>query len=474
MTIAGGVIRPFLASSVARGLRAAVRIGLLLIAARAYSLAEVGQFAFVMGTGTLIIGLLDLGVTSLLQREVAARGFDAGVLERRAFLVRILTLPLGIALSWGMVIGITGDFSSSALGTLLFVAGLATAEFLAGLRRARGEFDLEPLEVAPATLAGIVAGLVVAVAHGSVGLFQSVVGIATALAVLPRAALVRRRLWSEPAPPGPALFDLLWQARWFWLITAGALVLFEAPAILLRRLASEEAVALYATAMRAVGLASQPFAVLTAVFVPSLAFESNAHRDGYLESVRGMNRLFLVGTPVAIALALGGGVLFLRGAGPEYTGALTTLWVLVVGTLVYLGAPSAGPLLVEGLERALAVAVLLASIVTIGLCTILAPTMGAAGAALAAAGGFTFGKIAHAFLYQHRRLPALGARGVVIACATVVWISVSYLLQGPWNVMLLTVGAIGSGIMTLRTVMYLRLFQRTKRLMSHSSFKGRD
>jgi FkbM family methyltransferase len=460
MTVARGLLRPFFASSVAKALRALVRIGVLLIAARAFTLSEVGQFAFVMGAGTLVIGLLDLGVTSLLQREVAARGFEADALERGALLVRLVSLPIGVGLAWLLVIALTPDTHPSALGTLGFAAGLATAEFLAGVRRARGQFSLESLELAPSVIAGLGAGFAVALLDGGLPSFQWAIGVATVLGTLPRLTILSQELWSKHGSPGPSLRRLLWDAKWFWVITAGALILFEAPVILLQELATEEAVALYATAMRAVGLASQPFVVLAAVFLPSLSYEGSMNRAGYLQSVRAMNRLFLIAVPAAAVLAVGGGFVFLAGAGPEYTRALPILWLLVIGALVYLGAPNAGPLLVEGLERALAITVLVASSVTVGLCLVLIPGAGGRGAALAAAGGFLVGKMAHGGLYRRARLPLFGRAGWAIICTTAAWAWAAFLLPAPWNMLMLAAGGSASGIGTLRSAWQLQLFQR--------------
>lgn len=460
MTVARGLLRPFFVSSVAKALRALVRIGVLLIAARAFTLAEVGQFAFVMGAGTLLIGLLDLGVTSLLQREVAARGFEAHALERGALLVRLVSLPIGVGLAWLLVIVVSPDTHPSALGTLAFTAGLATAEFLAGVRRARGQFSLESLEVAPSVIAGLGAGLSVALLDGGLPSFQWAIGIATVLCTIPRLTILSRELWSKRGSPGPSLRQLLWDAKWFWVITAGALILFEAPVILLQELATEEAVALYATAMRAVGLASQPFVVLAAVFLPSLSYEASMNRAGYLQSVRAMNRLFLIALPAAAVLAIGGGYVLLAGAGPEYTRALPILSLLVLGALVYLGAPNTGPLLVEGLERALAITVLVASSVTVGLCLVLIPGAGARGAALAAAGGFLVGKLAHGGLYRRERLPLLGGVGWAIVCITAAWACAALLLPAPWNMLLFAAGGIASALDTLRRAWQLQLFRR--------------
>lgn len=452
-----GVLGSFGASSLAKALRALVRIGLLLIAARAFTLAEVGSFAFVMGVGTLVMGLLDLGVTSLLQREVSARKGSTAALERQALYIRLLTLPIGLAIAWGLAVTVAPGIHVSAIGTLAFTGGLATVDFTAGVQRARGAYRLESLEVGPIVLGCLAVGLGVVFLEGDFHAFQWSIGLAAGVFSAQRVGDLIRQLGISAADGREAVVALIWQARWFWVMTVGALVLFEAPLILLQELATEEDVALYATAMRAVGLGSQPLVVLAAVFVPSLAYEAEA-REIYRGSVQSLNELFLLALPASFGLTIAGGIVFLAAAGPEYQRAIPILLILAIGTLIYVGAPNAGPLLVEGFEKPLGATVFIAAATTIALCAVLIPGSGAIGAALSAAGGLIAGKAGHAFLYRIAGLPFVTRLGLKAAPVILIWAVLLVILPTTWRVSLLSVGGLVSLAVTVRLMRNQRVF----------------
>jgi O-antigen/teichoic acid export membrane protein len=460
MTQHQGALRSFAASLSARAIRALGRVGVLLVAARLFPIDHVGEFAFLLGVGVLTAGILDFGVTSFIQREVGARSFDSAALERQALSLRLVTLPLAVLLGWWIARLINPDLSVSGLGTLVFTAALALADFLAAVRRARGEFSREPFEIGPALFGGIGTGLVVGLRGGGLTEFQWALAVGAVALVLPRVFLLRTELRVRTAAHEGlgSPVDLVIRCRWFWFLAVGALLLFELPVILLRLLAEPSEVALYASAARAVGLASQPFLVLGGTFVPSLAFQARHNQSRYRDSVQRLNAIFLAIMPTGLAAAVIGGSLLLRGFGAEYLQAMSVVWLLAVGVLIYLGPPYAGPLLVEGLEQRIAQLVAIAVATAAGLCLILVPDWGAVGAGLAVLVAYAVGEIGHVVLYRNAGLPLSHQRVLLGAAGLAGWTVGAFLAPFPldWG-LLLAGGVIGGGVAVVllrRTVLF--------------------
>ena len=146
-----------------------------------------------------------------------------------------------------------------------------------------------------------------------------------------------------------------------------------------------------------------------------------------------MNALYIQSFPLAIALALGGGALLLRGFGPQYATAFEVLQLLAFGTLIFLGAPAVGALLVEGLEREVSLISTMAMAVLFGAALLLIPRLGFAGAALASLLALLVGKAGHAVLYARLRLRIIptGLGSAVLGIA--VWAVAVFAIPRPLN-----------------------------------------
>lgn len=459
----GGASGDLTHSLLARGLRALVRVGILVLVARLFPLNDVGDFAFLYGAGTLVLGTLDLGLTAFLQREVGLYRHDVAGLEAAALRLRVLTLLPGVIGSAALAWLVMGDLHPSALGTLLFAAALVLADFLAGMRRARGDFRRESLEMV-ALLAGLVIGVLL-YAVGDFGFhgFQASLGVCTLGVIAWRAKGILTPALPIPAlgeGPEKTLFGIVAQARWFWALWVGGLILFELPPVLLRWLADPEEVALFAAAMRAVGLASQPFVVLGGVFVPSLAWHYGRSPAEYREVGSALNGLHIVSFPAFLGMSVLGGALLLRGFGGEYIEAEPSVWILAVGALVYLGAPSTGVPLIEGRVRALAGCIVAGALVMVAAAWILIPESGHVGAAVATTAGFLTAKAGHSLLYRHSRVPAITARQAAVILATLLWAMALWVSPEGWLFPVLAGGALVSAAATIRMAGRLHLQYR--------------
>jgi O-antigen/teichoic acid export membrane protein len=434
----------FTASMVARGLRSVGRVTVVLVVARLYPIADVGRFVFVLGLGTLFVGLLDFGVTNLIQREFGASGFRAHALERSALRLRMVTLPVAIAASWLIGLLIDGGIGFASIGTLIFAGALGLSDFLAGLWRAKGDFVYESLELAPVLAGGLLTALTVGLLGGNMNSFQWALGIGALLPALVRAAIRSRALRTQSAHSrgSGGLFDLIWDARWFWVIAVCTIGLFELPIILLRALSTLEEVALLAVAMRAVGLVSQPFVVLGGVFLPSMAFQAREDRTEYLKSVRRANRILLLAIPAGLALGILGGTVLLRLFGEAYSASIESLWILTIGVLIGVGPVFGGALLVERKESGLALLALTAVGILVAASVLLDSTRGSVGAAAAAALAFSAIKAGHHLMYGRIGLPLYSLPDVLALAVTVAWIVSIGMLSEPLRYPLLGLGGL--------------------------------
>jgi O-antigen/teichoic acid export membrane protein len=423
-------------------------------------MVDVGRFVFVLGLGTLVVGLLDFGVTNLIQREFGASGFRANALERSALRLRATTLPVAIAASWMIGLLIDGDIGVASIGTLMFAAALGLSDFLAGLRRAKGEFIQESLELAPVLTGGLLAAVTVGLLGGSMYSFQWALGIGAVIPALIRAAICSRALRPQSADRRGSgrLFDLIWDARWFWVIAVCTIGLFELPVVLLRALSTLEEVALLAVAMRAVGLVSQPFVVLGGVFLPSMAFQAREDRAVYLKSVRRVNRILLLAIPAGLALGILGGTVLLRFFGEAYLVSVDSLWILTIGVVIGVGPVFGGPLLVERSERGVALLSLGAIGILIAASVLLDSNQGAVGAATATALAYIGVKVGHHLMYVRTGLPLLSLADVLALSVTAVWVVAISFLDEPLRYLFLAVGGLFGLALSARLLYQTSLF----------------
>lgn len=470
-----GALGSFVASSSARALRAVGRAGSLLITARLFPIAEVGEFAFAFGIGTLTAGVLDLGITSYLQREVGASGFQSRHVERTALRVRLLSLPAALILGFAILVLINPEIDSSAIGTLIFAVTLSLSDFLAGIQRANGRYERESLELGPVLVSGLGAGLISVALGGGFPAFQWALGLGALTVGGTRSAVLYRKLRSrEPAADMPhANTSLLISGSfWFWALNIGVLALFELPVVLLRWLADGESVALYAAAMRSVGLASQPLVVLGAVFVPSMAYQARTHRGRFLGTVRRLNCLLLLAIPPGVLLSIGGGNLLLQIFGSAYTEASGLLWILTFGVLIGIGAPYAGSLLVDGFEKELATNAIVSGVVGTVTCILMIPVYGALGAGLGICCGLAVSKVGHVILYSFKPLPWGSSLEWIAAVALTIWGGLLIGSPASTRWIILIAGALVCGMLMVRSLWMMSLFDTEDSLENHRGPTG--
>lgn len=440
---------------VARLLRASARLTALVCVARFHDSGDVAAFAYGFVIASLTGVVFEAGLGEYVSREIAARTPGSDALVRRVVAWRLLGLPIACLCSAGLA-RMTGVASIHiAFGSALFALAAGFSDTLAALRRARSRHDLETLDSAMPVIAVAIGAISVLLGILSKDSFTLALGaLATALVAVRAIPLLS--LATRSGEERRFSF-FVWEGRWFVARALVTTALFEGQTLLLGQLSSDIELAVYAIAVRPLGVMTQALSVLTLVFLPILSRTYAHDRARFDEDSRRLNLLHLVAIPAVFSACLLGGHVFLLAAGPAYAGGMNVLAVQGTGTLLYLATLTVGPLIAARRERDASVAVLVGFVVLIPLGAVLVPCYGALGAALASVGAFAATKLVHAVAYRAVGL-RLGDRRHVMALvlvggflATVAWIPDSY------RMLALLVGLIASAVITLYMLASIQL-----------------
>lgn len=404
-------LRAALSSEVARGATGTVVLNavalvlgfvLLLVLSRQLGPSGFGAYSFAFAWASLLSVPAVLGLSPVLVRNVATYNARERWAELRGIFRRANQAVLAMSLVLAGVAAIAGalmEFSEPSLRQP-FLIGLVLVPLLAlsAVRLATlqgfGHVVLARLPetlVAPAMFLALVA-LVAAVgssfsASWAVGLQV----VATLLAFVVGAALVRARM---PRPAGavtPAFETRTWarSAAPLLLVSVLGAIGLQAGTIALGLTADAAEVGVYAVAVR--------IAVLTgflsvAAMYPLMPAVARLHATGDHERLtilvrRSAQVVLLLSLPLALAfVALPGFFLGVFGAG--YSQGETVLRVLVLGELLKLALGNAGiALAMSGLEGQVLKGVTAGAVTNLVLLGALVPPLAAEGAAIALAAG---------------------------------------------------------------------------------------
>lgn len=446
-------------STLARALRAVGRLAALWLAARSFSVAEVGSFAFWLAAGTMTGVLCDLGLAEHLMRAIPGLGAPRGDLLRASLRLRLLA-SLAVGAPAAVAVALVGGGDWGAFGAFLFGLGTGLADFLAAARRSLGRFDVEAAESGLAATGGLVPAALVA-PLGSFTAFQLALGLGTTSVVLFRLAAFGREI-AEPGPhrAGPPMREVLSASRWLWLKALVGLSFLDATTLLLGVLSGPAQVALFAGASRLVGVMTQPLIALNWVFTPALAHEARLGGERLRAGVRRLNLVGLVAVPAGVAVCVAAGGLALASVPGEYRAASAVLLLLALGFAVHLCALNAAPLVVLGADRALVVTSLAGLATVLATTAVLAPARGALGAAAGVVAGLAVNKLLTLALYLRHRLPLGGWRQLVLALAVSAWSVAVWATSGHLRETVLATGGLLGGAAILALLHRTRLFGR--------------
>ncbi len=442
----------------ARATRTLGRLLALVCVARFFTVEEAGLFAFLLAVGNAAAIFADLGLTEQLTREIPAAGFGGWALERQALRLRLLLLPSGAALAWFALRLLDSTVALADLGALLFASAVTTGDFLAGLRRARGRYDLEALDTSLPALLPLAISAGAAWARASFPSFQLLLGASAAMVVTLR---LLAHLTSLPNDDGasPGFRSVAWSSRWFLLKAVASWSSIEIPLVVLRARASDHALAIYAAALRLAGLMTLPYVVLTFVFMPSLAREAGANRQQLDRSVARLNLLTLLLGQTTYAGAMLAAELMIRGLfGQSYLPALPVFRLLALAMLLLIASPPVSPLIAIGKERSISLLTLGMALLLGAMVLGLAPSRGPAGAALAALVAYGSAKTAVLFLYWQTKLPCVDRRYAATLALLISWMVAYHFAEDRIALAVLGGGFLYSAIAVLTLLRRISLF----------------
>lgn len=369
-------------------------LGILL--ARALGAAELGRFEAAMAQAALLGVFAAAGVEKLIVREIAAGRAGDALLRwaRQRILLSLATLG---AVCVPLALLFPTEFPEFGVLCCGLVPATAFLRMQQGALQGRHRVVAAQM-VELVALPGIVLGGVLASHLIGGGALRShdalILQVLATVAALGLGAVLLNRAHTEPAVDSPrtAVDDRRrWRDASLALLALGGLQVLHARAdvAVFAQLAPDAEVGRFAVATRIANLCATTLLVANAVIAPHLA---RAHRAGDTRrlqaiAVHSARRALIVTLVVSAAvMALPGTVLGLFGDG--FGTATGALFVLVPAQVINVAMGSVGlVLLMTGRERAALPGLAIGAAIDLGLLALLAPSMGATGAACARAAG---------------------------------------------------------------------------------------
>ena len=383
-----------------RVLEAASKFGLYALAARLMGGAQAGGFFLCLSVIHLSATAARLGLERPLTRHVASERAIGHPGRARRLAWRGVGLMAGASLlaATGLCVSApllaTGLFHTPSLAGALIVAALVlplqniaygAAYALIGLGRA-GAAQMVMNALAPAlALTAIVCGVrrldSLLIAYAAAYGICALIG----LVIVHRAS--RQPAASSSEPAGALLPILFASARLLLVVELSQAALLSLPVLIIGHAVSEQAVSAFALANRLTMLVTTVVLSVGAVAAPAFAAHYRRHAWSALKEANARAFRMSIGLclPLIVGLAVTAGPL-LRFLGARSQEAVQSLWILLVGQLVFCLLPCQDTLLaMTGHGAVLQRLSLFQLAACIGLTLVLTPMFGIRGAACASA-----------------------------------------------------------------------------------------
>lgn len=363
-----------------------------------------GVYAFAVTVATTLAVFTRLGLDSLLTREVAVAHQTGANAQLRgmvqwgfgaAGLAAVATGAAVVVVAWLTAAPSTAAAVTAAMVMLVPLTWLEVpAAVLRGMDRP--VWATVPIHLVRPLVFGLGVGALVAL-----GITDPVTAVWMNAVAHGVALLTYVRPWRRHRPPaGPAA--RIDPVRFFsgapsLVLVAGlSVVVVHADVLMLKGLASDAEVGIYAVVAQLVRLVGMPLSVVNRVVGPPLA-AAHAQRDlAALQRIAGYSSagITAVTVPVALSLALGGAWV-LGWFGATFRDGLLAMQILLAGQVVNALCGSVGTvLLMMGRERELGVVSGTSAAMNILLNLVLIPPLGMVGAALASAASLVLFNVA--------------------------------------------------------------------------------
>lgn len=401
-SLRGRLMQSILGSTGLKAVQLVLGTAVTILLARALGPEEYGVYAFALSLVTLLAIPAQMGLPTLVVREVAKYQAQErwnllrGLLLRANQAVLVLSLLIGFAaavVAWALARQATETQFATFAWALLLLPLLALGDLrgaaLRGLRRVvQGQV---PERLLRPGLLILLSGLVV-LSRGELTAPSAMAlhALAAAVAFLVGAVLLLRALPSETRKAAPSYASATWLRSVLPLsFLAGMQVInSQLDLVMLGFLGSKEEVGTYRVVVQGATLVGFTLAAANVVLAPHIA---QLHAAGdrirlqYMVT-RGAQFVLLTALPVAGAFIVFGGPILALVFGGAYRAGDAALAILCLGQLVNAGAGSVALILnMTGYERDTAVGVATAALANFIFNLILIPRFGMEGAAAATA-----------------------------------------------------------------------------------------
>ncbi len=406
---------------------ALLSLGTIIVLARVLTPAGFGVYAFALSVVTLLGVPAQVGLPTLLVREIArydlnaAWGFMRGAIHRATQAAVLLAAGVAAAAILAILAASdrleTAHVDTYAWGLLLpLLVGLANVQggVLRGLHRTIQGQLAETLVRPGLFLLLIAAGAVVGgmSPSGAMALHALAAGLTLIMSV----QLLLRAI-PAAARAAPPVYEMrAWTSSLlpFSFIAGVQVINSQADIVMLGLLATDEEVGIYRVSAQLAALVVFALGAVNTVVAPTFARLRAAGDAVGLQrmATRTARISMLAAAPTAGVLILFGAPILRLVFGEEFEGGHAALVILCCGQLVNAGMGAVGWLLnMAGFERTTAQGVALASVLNVLLNLILIPPFGIEGAAVATAVSLAVWNI---FLARQVKL-RLGVRSTVFA-----------------------------------------------------------
>jgi O-antigen/teichoic acid export membrane protein len=432
-----------------------IRAGFIIYAARLMGAAQYGVFSYALGVAAFLSIFADIGINTILTREVARGGsHEARYFSTAWWIKAALTAAaaLLVIVAWPM-------FSPVGNATLMMIVALliisdGVRDFLAAFFRGRERMELDAL-IAVATNAAIAAGGVAVLLYVSRGAYALTLTYAAgaAFGALVALALLRKRIAQLLRAFDWRLVRPLIAASWPVAIlgTFGAFML-STDTIMIGWLRSETEIGYYAASQRIVHLLYVVPLILSSALFPRLSriVGGNEKKTSNRFIENGLSCAFLLAIPIAVGGAVLGDPIVKFVYGAQYAPAILSFKILVSSVIfVFPGMLLTDVALAHNRQKTLSTLGICAATANIILNALLIPLYGIAGSALGTLIVACFYHAASWRLIRRMHNVQLGRRVIKMAGAGLAMGAYAYILNLAGGNILLNVLSSGMFYMLL-------------------------
>lgn len=348
-----GLLKAVAGSAGLKGINMVLTSGVAIVLARVLGAEGYGVYAVAMATITMLGVPSQLGLPTLMMREVARHDARQDWSLMRGLLRRSNQAVVVMSFLTALVVGVwvwaaPGEQSKEQLATLGWALFLLPLVALGGLRSGalRGlrrvvEGQVPEMVLRPASTLLMVGGLVWVAGREALtpSIAMALNVFATLIAFLAGAVLLSRAI-----PPGvrvaPPVYDTrAWMRSMVPLSMLGGVQLFNSQTdiLMLAALATPEDVGIYRVIVQLTSFVLVGAVVVNAVQAPYLA---RFHTEGNMTMVRrlaqqGSRALFLSALAIASVLVIGGQYILGTVFGPEYARGYVPMVIWCVGIVFF-------------------------------------------------------------------------------------------------------------------------------------------